>query len=244
MVQIRKTLFISDLHLEEAHPETCQQFLQFLQNCGSDVDTIYILGDLFETWIGDDNDTPFHRKIIQALKETSEKGVSIHFLRGNRDFLIGKKFLRAAGCHRLTDEHKISLYGTPVLLMHGDTLCTQDVAYLRARRILRNRFLLKLFLLLVPLKSRQNFADGLRVKSKRYTQSATKQIMDVTPDEVLRVMKKHGVNVLVHGHTHRPAVHELVINNEKAERIVLGAWHTNGHALVWDSTGKKELVEF
>lgn len=242
MVDVRKTLFISDLHLEETSPQTCKQFLQFLQSCDSTVDAIYILGDLFETWIGDDNNTAFNSKIIQALYATSQKGILIYFLSGNRDFLVGKKFLHASGCRPMSEEHRISLYGTPILLMHGDTLCTDDVAYLRARKILRNRFYLKLFMMLVPLRARQKFADKLRKKSRRYTKSASKQIMDVTQEAVVQVMQKHDVSYLIHGHTHRPAIHEFSINQSKAARIVLGAWHEKGSVLVWDSLGRKELV--
>lgn len=244
MLDIHKTFFISDLHLEEKTPQSCKQFLHFLSNCDSKVDAIYILGDLFETWIGDDNDTAFNRQIIKAMRQTTNKGIPIYFLPGNRDFLIGKKFLHATGCLKMRDEHKISLYGTNILLMHGDTLCTDDIAYLRARKIIRNRFYLKLFQLLVPLKARQKFADRLRKKSKHYTKKASKEIMDVTQETVIHIMQKHDVAYLIHGHTHRPAIHTFTIQDSPVERIVLGAWHECGNALVWDSTGKKTLINF
>jgi UDP-2,3-diacylglucosamine hydrolase len=238
----RKTLFISDLHLEENRPDITRQFLQLLHNCDSSVDALYILGDLFEAWIGDDDDTPFHREIIHALNAATQKGLPIYFMYGNRDFLIGKKFLRETGCKLLADEEKISLYGTPVLLMHGDTLCTQDIPYLKARKKGRNRFLQFLFLAL-PLKTRKNFANKMRAKSAQHTQSAPAEIMDVTQNEVERIMQKHGVNILIHGHTHRPAFHPFSMHGSTATRIVLAAWHDRGSMLMWDQTGKKEWVQ-
>ena len=241
MADPRKTLFISDLHLEENRPDITAQFSQLLRNCDSSVDALYILGDLFEAWIGDDEDTPFHREIIHALKSATQKGLPIYFMYGNRDFLIGKKFLHATGCKLLADEEKISLYGTPVLLMHGDTLCTQDKAYLKARKKGRNRLLQFLFLLL-PLNWRRNFADKMRAKSAQHTQSASHEMMDVTQREVERVMQKHAVRTLIHGHTHRPAFHSFSMNNSTATRIVLAAWHDRGSMLVWDQTGKKESL--
>ena len=239
---MRKTLFISDLHLEENHPEITQEFLKLLANCDSSIDALYILGDLFEAWIGDDHKTPFHQQIIRALKSTTEKGLPIYFMHGNRDFLIGKQFLRETGCKLLSDEEKITLYGTPVLLMHGDTLCTRDIAYLKARKWGHHRLLQFLFLLL-PLKIRQKIADNMRKKSMQHTQSTAKEIMDVTQNEVERVMQKHHVHFLIHGHTHRPAIHPFSLNHQSFTRIVLAAWHGHGSVLVWDETGKKELKD-
>lgn len=234
MINNKKTLFISDLHLNENNPGITQQFLQLLKSCDASVDALYILGDLFEAWIGDDDDTPFHYKIINALKEATQKGLLIYFMYGNRDFLIGKKFLRETGCKLLSDEEKISLYGTPVLLMHGDTLCTRDIAYLKARKIGRNRFFQFLFLLM-PLKFRRNFANKMRLKSTLHTQSVAKEIMDVIQEEVERVMQKHNVRYLIHGHTHRPAFLEFSINGLQATRIILSAWHDHdSSALVWE----------
>jgi UDP-2,3-diacylglucosamine hydrolase len=243
MQKMRKTLFISDLHLEENRPEITSQFISLLNQCDASVDALYILGDLFEAWIGDDNDTPFHRKIMHALKEASKQGLRIYFMHGNRDFLIGKKFLRETGCTLLSDEEKILLYDTPVLLMHGDTLCTKDHAYLKARKLGHNRFLQCLFLLM-PLSSRRKFADKMRAKSARHTQSAPKEIMDVTPEEVDRVMLKHGVKHLIHGHTHRPQTHHFTLNGHPATRMVLGAWHDQGNAIVWYENGERELYNF
>ena len=242
MTANKKTLFISDLHLEENQPEITRQFLQLLAECDSTCDALYILGDLFEAWIGDDEDTPLHHQIIHALKSATDKGLSIYFLHGNRDFLIGKKFLRATGCKLLSDEEKIILYGIPVLLMHGDTLCTRDIAYLKARKKSRNHFLQFLFLSL-PLTFRRKIADNMRKKSERYKENVSMEIMDVTQEEVERVMQKHHVYHLIHGHTHRPATHQFSLQQAKAERIVLPAWHGHGSVLIWDETGQKTLLD-
>lgn len=237
----RKTLFISDLHLEESRPDITQAFLSLLNHCDFSVDALYILGDLFEVWIGDDHHTPFHSQIIEALQKATKRGLPIYFIYGNRDFLIGKKFLQKTGCQLLADEEKISLYGTPVLLMHGDTLCTQDIAYLKARKKGRNRFLQFLFLSL-PLKIRERIANKMRAKSAKHTHNTAPEIMDVTEGEVLRVMQKHEVQVLIHGHTHRPAIHSFLLNHSPANRIVLAAWHERGSALIWDEQGGKTFL--
>lgn len=242
MSNSRKTLFISDLHLAEHHPEITQQFYHLLANVDSQLDAIYILGDLFDAWIGDDEDTPFQREIISALRKATQKGLPIYFLWGNRDFFIGKKFLRETGCKKLRDEEKINLYGTPILLMHGDTLCTHDVMYLRARRISRIRFLQKLFLLL-PLRLRKKIGDKARKKSQHVTQAKSPYIMDVVADTVEQSMSKHQVSYLIHGHTHRPGIHKFELNNNPAARFVLGAWHDGANGLIWYDTGEKRLIE-
>lgn len=243
MTTERKTCFISDLHLQESQPDITRQFLDFLTTCTANANALYILGDLFEVWIGDDENTPFQRSIIQALHSATQHGLPIYFLHGNRDFLIGKTFLRATGCQLLNDEEKINLYGTPVLLMHGDTLCTRDRVYLKARKKSRSRILQTVFLLL-PLKTRKKLAANMRAKSALHTQSTPMEIMDVTQEEVLLVMQKYAVQFLIHGHTHRPATHEFTINHMQAQRIVLGAWHEGGNALMWYPSGKKEWVKF
>ena len=241
MPNSKKTLFISDLHLEENRPDITAIFLKLLKNCDSGVDRLYILGDLFETWIGDDDDAPFHRSIIQALHAATANGLAIYLMVGNRDFLIGKKFLAETGCLLLPDETKIDLYGTPVLLMHGDTLCTQDVAYLKWRRITTNP-LVRAFFLFLPLSIRRNIAAKARTKSAAHTHSANLEIMDVTQAEVERVMQVHNVKVLIHGHTHRPAFYEFMLDGHPATRIVLDAWHEHGSVLIWNDDGTKKLV--
>lgn len=243
MTELRKTFFISDLHLDESHPEITQKFLQFMQHLDASVDAVYILGDLFEAWIGDDDNSAFHDDIIKTLHAVTQKNIPIYYLHGNRDFLIGKRFLQATGCVLLQDETRISLYGSPVLLMHGDTLCTKDVAYLKARNKMRHPLLQTLFLLL-PLGLRRKIAQSLRAKSRQYTTAMAAEVMDVTADAVESVMQKNAVHALIHGHTHKPDIHHLVVGGMPALRIVLGAWHEKGNKLVWDEMGNKALVDF
>lgn len=164
-------------------------------------------------------------------------------MRGNRDFLIGRRFAKITGCQILSDEEVISLYGTPVLLMHGDTLCTNDVAYLKWRKKARNRFLHTLFFLILPLSLRKKIAKKMRAASEQHSVRKSMDILDVTQEEVIRVMKKHQVQYLIHGHTHRPAFHSLTTQDQPATRIVLAAWHGHGNVLVWDERGEKELVD-
>jgi len=238
---MKKTLFISDLHLEEKTPQTTALFLKLLDNCDREVDALYILGDLFEAWIGDDDDSPFVQSIISSIKKASDKGLKIYLMRGNRDFLYGKRIEAKAGVSLLPDEACISLYGKHVLLMHGDTLCTRDTAYLEWRKKARNRFLHTVFFLSLPLSIRRKIADMLRKKSSEYSRQKPEEMMDVTQEEVERLMQKHQVNDLIHGHTHRPGIHQFNLNAHPSKRIVLGAWHDAGSVLVWDEMGRKEL---
>lgn len=238
----RKTYFISDLHLDEQAIETIENFLDFLSHCDQLTDSIYILGDLFEVWIGDDDDSPFHQKIVNGLKKTVDRGIPIFFMHGNRDFLIGKNFLKKTGCKQLSDEEKISLYETDILLMHGDTLCIHDVRYLKVRKRVRNRFV-QGFILLFPLSWRRYVANKIRIKSKKNTKHMNRETMDVVQSEVERVMERYDVKHLIHGHTHRPATHEFFLQDIPAKRFVLGAWHKTGMILVWDETGKIELMD-
>jgi len=243
MISHRKTIFISDLHLDETRQDMTQRFFDCLKQLDSSVDALYILGDLFEAWIGDDNQTPFYHAVTHALKAVIAKGIPVYILHGNRDFLIGKRFLRDSGCVLLPDESIVLLYHTPVLLMHGDTLCTHDLVYLRSRKKLRNRWIQTLFLLL-PLSLRQYVANKMRAASTRHTQSSTMEMMDVTQTEVENRMQTHHIKFLIHGHTHRPAIHSFSLQGDEATRIVLGAWHTQGNMLLWEETGEKKLVNF
>lgn len=231
------TIFISDLHLDESHPTMVELFLRFLKTEAKQADVLYILGDFFESWIGDDNLSSFNQLIISALHEATQTGLPIYIMHGNRDFLLGKKFLKQTGCVLLPDEYVVNLYGRPTLLMHGDTLCTADTAYLKFRKKSRNWLLQKLFLM-KPLDSRLAIAKKYREGSKVHTSTAADYIMDVTQDEVVRVMQKHNVLDLIHGHTHREAVHQFEIDEKPATRTVLGAWHEHGSALVCDVSNK------
>lgn len=232
-------LLISDLHLEEQRPDITRAFLHFLQSRARQAEALYILGDFFEVWVGDDGMSPFQHDIARALRELSDAGTRIFLMHGNRDFLIGKDFCRAAGCTLLKDPSIVHFNGEPVLLMHGDSLCTLDVGYMKLRRLLRNP--LSLFILRnLPLATRHKLARKLRNESRAQTRMKAREIIDVTPDEVPRIMAEHGVRTLIHGHTHRPAVHQLLVNRQPARRIVLGDWDTQGWALQVDENGLQQ----
>lgn len=229
-------LLISDLHLEQERPDITRAFLGLLSGRARGASALYILGDFFEAWIGDDAMSPFQRSICLALRELSDNGTAIFLMHGNRDFLLGKAFCKAAGATLLNDPCVVQFYGEPVLLMHGDSLCTRDVGYMKLRRILRNP--VTLFILRhLPLSLRHRLARKLRSESRAQTRMKTQDIVDVTPEQVPRVMAEYGVRTLVHGHTHRPAIHKLQIGEHAAKRIVLGDWDKQGWALQVDEQG-------
>ncbi len=220
------TLFISDLHLEESRPDITGAFRRFLDQKTANAEALYILGDFFEAWIGDDERTPLQEQIAEALKALSDTGTRVFLMHGNRDFLIGEDFCNRAGATLLDDPVVVNLYGTPTLLMHGDSLCTADAEYQKFRASMRNVPWQKTFLAR-PLADRQLVARQLRDISMAKNKSKESFIMDVTPKEVVDVMEAHSVHHLIHGHTHRPAVHELEANGQSAKRIVLGDWAEN-----------------
>ena len=229
-------LLISDLHLEEQRPDITRAFLHFLQTRARQAEALYILGDFFEVWVGDDGMSPFQHDIARALRELSDAGTRIFLMHGNRDFLIGRAFCRESGCSLLKDPSIVHFNGEPVLLMHGDSLCTLDVGYMKLRRLLRNP--LSLFILRnLPLTTRRKLARKLRSESRAQTRMKAREIIDVTPEEVPRIMAEHGVRTLIHGHTHRPAEHALEVNGQSARRIVLGDWDSQGWALQIDEQG-------
>lgn len=220
------TIFISDLHLQANEPHIAEIFLDFLHHEARKADALYILGDLFEAWIGDDDLSPFNLQIIQALKQATLSGLPIYFMRGNRDFLIGKRFIEKSGVKLLADPTLINLYGTPTLLMHGDSLCTLDQKHQKWRQMTLNPTYQKLALLL-PLSLRLSIARWLRKQSGQHQRNLADYITDVNPEAVAQAMQAHQVARLIHGHTHRPAIHSL----PTGQRIVLGAWHHAGNAL-------------
>jgi UDP-2,3-diacylglucosamine hydrolase len=229
-------LLISDLHLQEERPDITRAFLDLVAGRARDAQALYILGDFFEVWIGDDAMSPFQRSICEALRELSDSGTQIFLMHGNRDFMIGRAFCKAAGCTLLADPSVVQLNGEPVLLMHGDSLCTRDEGYIRMRRYLRNP--LMLFVLRnLPKATRHKLARKLRNESRSQTRMKANDIVDVTPDEVPRVMEHFGVRTLIHGHTHRPAIHKLQIGDQAARRIVLGDWDKQGWAVQVDEQG-------
>jgi UDP-2,3-diacylglucosamine hydrolase len=231
----QETLFISDLHLSPDDPATTCLFLEFLSRRAAGAAALYILGDLFDTWIGDDDD-PLP-EVREGLRTLTAAGTTCALMHGNRDFLLGQRFARATGCRLLRDGRRIQLGGEPVLLMHGDLLCTDDVAYLRFRRKVRNPLVQALFLL-KPLAERRRVAADYRAKSTRAMAAKTTEIMDANPHAVLRRMQRAGVRRMVHGHTHRPADHELLVAGRPAVRHVLTDWHADrGEVLVHDRDG-------
>lgn len=221
------TLFISDLHLEESRPQITKAFLRFLFNQAAHADALYILGDLFEAWIGDDDDSEYIQHIKEALLRYSESGVPTYFIHGNRDFLIGEKFAEQTGMILLDETTVVNLYDEPVLLMHGDTLCTRDTEYMAFREQVRSPQW-QGQMLQQPLAVRRQLAEKLRSESRSMSASKAEDIMDVTPEQVTLVMEEEKVQKLIHGHTHRPNRHSLTINNKPAERIVLGDWEETG----------------
>ena len=229
------TLFISDLHLEESRPDITNAFLGFLEEKVRGVEQLYILGDFFEAWIGDDERTPLQEQIASALRAVSDSGTRLFLMHGNRDFLIGKDYCNRVGATLLDDPTVVDLYGTPTLLMHGDSLCTADVEYQKFRANMRNPQWQQM-ILQRPLAERQQMARQLREISMAKNQGKEEFIMDVTQDEVVKEMEAHGVQRLIHGHTHRPAVHELEAGGKPAKRIVLGDWDEN----VWWLEGEPE----
>lgn len=222
------TLFISDLHLQPSQPRLLEACLRFFDEQASGSEALYILGDLFEVWVGDDDDAAWLRDFSTALRRLHDSGTALYFLHGNRDFLLGKDFAARCGMQLLPEAIVIDLYGRPTLLMHGDTLCTEDTDYLAFRAQVRNPEWQQM-ILAFPLEQRRQLAAQLRQQSKMAASNKAEDIMDVTPAEVVRVMAENNVDLLIHGHTHRPARHELIVSElsatrKSAERIVLGDW--------------------
>ncbi len=236
------TLFIADLHLSVQEPAITAGFLHFLQRQAAHADALYILGDLFEIWIGDDDPCPLHAEIALALNQLTQRGVPCFFIHGNRDFLIGKDFARASGMTILPQEQLLTLYDRPILILHGDTLCTDDLAYQRYRRRVNRRWLQRLFLML-PLKRRMRIAQRMRSSSQQANRAKSATIMDVNPQAVATAFSRHDVKWMIHGHTHRPAIHTVILPDGKAHRAVLGAWHQQG-SMIKVTSESVELVEF
>ena len=233
------TLFISDLHLDGERPDITAQFLDFLEREARQAQALYILGDLFEAWIGDDDPDPDKRRVIEALRSLTQRGVPVYFIHGNRDFLIGRRFAADTGVKLLPDGTLIELYGKRVLLMHGDTLCIDDPDYQRLRRIVRNP-IVQFVLRCLSLGQRQKLAARMRAGSKAHIESMDRkqpQIMDVNQGAVVRTFETEHADFIVHGHTHRPAVHEVKVGDHVATRIVLGDWYEQGSVLRWNERG-------
>jgi UDP-2,3-diacylglucosamine hydrolase len=225
------TLFIADLHLDDSRPRITHLFEQFLASDEvRSADALYILGDLVEAWIGDDDDAELPGRIALATKALRDAGVPVYFMVGNRDFLLGKDFAERAGFTLLDDGTVHDLYGRPTLLMHGDVLCTDDIAYQTVRKQVRTPEWMAQ-ILAMPLEARRAFAAKAREDSRAHTVSTMETIMDVNADAVAGTMRNAGVTRLIHGHTHRPAIHRFDLDGHPAERIVLGDWYEHGSVL-------------
>lgn len=223
-------LFISDLHLHESRPLITRAFFHFLHTQAAQADSLYILGDFFDAWIGDDDDSALPQEVAHELFSLKQKGIAIYFQHGNRDFLLGDAYAQKAGMELLPESCVIDLYGTPTLLLHGDTLCTADKDYQQFRTMVRSQQWQQ-HILAQPLAARRALAAQLREKSQSMNSMKAGDIMDVTPAEVVAQIEHAQVTRLIHGHTHRPAHHQLVINGKPAERIVLGDWHSHGWSI-------------
>lgn len=225
------TLFISDLHLDPARPSITALFERYLASDEvRQADALYILGDLVEAWIGDDDDAELPQRIAVATRAVHEAGVPVYFMVGNRDFMLGRAFAARAGMTLLDDGTVHDIQGKPTLLMHGDVLCTDDLAYQAVRQQVRNPQW-QAQLLAMPLEARRAIAAKARADSKAHTSSTMESIMDVNAEAVSTAMRHAGVTRLIHGHTHRPGVHDFDLNGASAQRIVLGDWYEQGSVL-------------
>jgi UDP-2,3-diacylglucosamine hydrolase len=229
-------LFISDLHLTAGDAETTRRFVDFMDGPARAARELYVLGDLFEAWIGDDEDDPRIAPIVAALRGVTDAGVACALMHGNRDFLLGERFCALTGCRLLGDYERVTLYGEPVLLTHGDLLCTDDTRYMTLRSELRSPVWQREFLA-KPLDERRQIASDLRQLSATEIAAKSDYIMDVNQAAVERTMREHDVRLLLHGHTHRPAVHRFTLGGRPAARIVLGAWYEQASIVRWTAEG-------
>lgn len=237
------SLFISDLHLAPERPGIISLFERFVDEIAVHADCLYILGDFLEYWIGDDDRATGLDPVFAALGRLHEAGTRVMLMHGNRDFLIGSRLARRFHFEIIDDPCPVALNGRTALLMHGDLLCTDDIAYQRFRRKMRNRALQRLFLML-PLSLRERIARSLRGTSEKATAYKSEEIMDVNQQAVEATMKAAGASLLIHGHTHRPGVHDFMLEGREVKRVVLGDWYTDGNYLRIQGGDEFELVNF
>ena len=234
------TLFISDLHIDASRRQIVRQFTEFLHSEARSADALYILGDLFDSWVGDDAPDAGQSAAIAAIKALTSGGVPCFVMHGNRDFLLGPRFCLDTGARLLPDPLIVTLYGEPVLVMHGDALCTDDRAYQRLRATVRDTDWQRQFLAL-SVAARRALAGAARTGSKAHMASMEDAITDVNAESVAAALRAAGTTTLLHGHTHRPGVHSLSVDGRTCTRIVLGDWHAAGSLLRWDSNGPQLL---
>ena len=235
------TLFISDIHISDDYLKIHSQFLDYISKIDTNINALYILGDLFDYWLGDDDPNPIFRDTEKALNRLSDKNVSVFFIHGNRDFLISDHFAQRAGIKILPDPSVIEIYGKRILISHGDIFCTDDQKYQSFRKETRNPVWQKM-ILEKPLEYRKEFSMNARKKSIEHTQASNEIIMDVNENEIIKILNEHNLTQVIHGHTHKPAIHNTISNKKNYQRIVLGDWYNQGSVLKWDKSGPN-LIE-
>ena len=236
-------LFVADVHLCETRPAASERFFSFLRDTAPQASALYILGDLFEAWVGDDDlESPLHRTVARLLAEVSARGVETYFMHGNRDFLLARHYAQQCGLQLLPDPTVIDLFGTPTLLTHGDALCTGDVDYQRYRRVIRHPLMLKL-LRGLPLSLRRRMAARARSGSERAKSHKTTDIMDVHPQAVSALFSRFGVRRMIHGHTHRPGHHQYTRDATNFERWVLPDWYGDRCGYIVCDASQCRLIE-
>lgn len=240
MSRAAHTLFASDLHLDSEAPWAIDAFLAFLEGPARDAEALYLLGDIFEAWVGDDDDDAANTRACEGLARLTRAGVTVYAMHGNRDFLLGEAFERRTGAKLLPDPVSVQLYGVATLLSHGDVFCTEDLPYQELRSIVRKPGWQRRFLSL-PLASRRALASAARAGSKAHTERQVPVLMDVNPDAVTQAMKATGARRLIHGHTHRPAIHQFKVDGVSAERVVLAPWYEAASCVAVDAGGVREV---
>lgn len=236
-------LFISDMHLDISRPAISQLFLDYIKAHAPKADALYLLGDIFEVWLGDKVSLEDYPEVISTLKALSDQGLDIYVMRGNRDFLFGSRFQQATGAQLLDDPTIIDLYGKETLLTHGDLLCTDDINYQKYRRIATNKVVQWLALHCIPDGYKRRIASNMREASKRAQSKKQSEVMDVNDAEVRDWFARHNVSQMIHGHTHRPAKHSYSFDDKEATRWVLGDWYTQGSALRVNADGDYDLQQ-
>lgn len=235
-----RTLFASDLHLDGGAPWAIDAFLAFLDGPARESESLYLLGDLFEAWVGDDDEDPANARVCAGLARLTAAGTPVFAMHGNRDFLLGEQFERRTGVKLLPDPVLVVLRDVPTLLSHGDVFCVEDLPYQELRGIVRQPAWQRRFLAL-PLDTRRQIANAARAGSKQHTERQTPVLMDVNPEAVSRAMRATGARRLIHGHTHRPAVHRFEIEGTAVERVVLAPWYEAASCVAVSAEGIREI---
>ncbi len=233
-------LFISDVHVSPDRPAQTDRLIAFLASAAGCCERLFVLGDFFDLWLGDDDDRPPHAQVVAALKALTDGGVAVFVMFGNHDFLLGTEFEAQTGCQIINDPSVVSVQGSPVALMHGDTLCTDDIEYQKFRAYARNPDVQREFLKL-GLAERLERANLIRRQSREATPLKPSEIMDVNQPAVTQAMRDLDVNTVIHGHTHRPGMHTFDLDGGNATRIVLGDWYADDPVGLWDAEGFRRV---